>query len=501
MMAERSTSGLPMLSMLLEGVLDKKLVADIPVSGIRLDSRQVQPGDLFIAVNGTNTSGSEFIDDAIRHGAAAILVDTSAKPVASGVIPLYRVNNLQSIIGLIASRYYGHPSEDLYVTGITGTNGKTSVAWYLGQTLSGASNVPVGSIGTLGYGEFGKLVPANNTTPDAVTVQELLNRFRARRVRDVVMEVSSHALEQGRINNLLFRTAVFTNLTRDHLDYHGDMSAYAAAKKKLFMSAGLENAIINVDDEFGSQLINEFSGTLNIISYGLADNTARPRPDVEAILKEQTLASLVLDVSTPWGTGELLANLSGRFNAYNLMATLVVLCLRGIPFTTVLESLSTLRGVPGRMEYFRNKTSPAIFVDYAHTPDALQQALVSLRDQCKGKLICVFGCGGNRDQGKRPQMGHVAETWADRIILTNDNPRSESPEAIIHDIQSGMSGMVPVEIMTDRALAIQAAISNASSEDIVLLAGKGHETYQEIGTTRSPFSDRQMVRNLLGVME
>jgi len=314
------------------------------------------------------------------------------------------------------------------------------------------------------------------------------------------MEVSSHALDQGRVNNVLFNTAVFTNLSRDHLDYHGDMSRYADAKRKLFMAAGLEHAVINTDDPFGIELFNEFRAQLNVVSYGLDNHNSRtqgPRPSVEATITRQDINSLILDIRSPWGGGQLCARLTGKFNVYNLLATLTVLCLHGISLEVALQRLSAVTGVPGRMEYFGAAGQPAIFVDYAHTPDALQQALISLRNQCAGKLICVFGCGGDRDQGKRPQMGRIAESHADRIMLTTDNPRSESPEKIMAEILAGMTGRVPVEQQADRVLAISSAIASSESQDIVLIAGKGHETYQEIMGKKLPFSDRQLVRNLL----
>jgi len=501
MMANHSTLSMPTLGFLLEGMVDIPLTTDLPVSALRIDSRLVQPGDLFIALEGLHTSGTRFVQQAQTRGAAAILVDTKSGLDAAVAIPVCRVPELQSRLGLIASRFFGDPSRELSITGITGTNGKTSIAYYLAQAFSDGGKQSVGSIGTLGYGEFGSLVAAANTTPDAITLQQLLYQFRSGNIRDVVMEVSSHALDQGRVNNVLFNTAVFSNLSRDHLDYHGDMSGYAAAKRKLFMTAGLEHAVINADDPFGTELLNELAGQLDVVSYGLDDHKLRaqvPRPTVEATITRQDINSLILDIRSPWGSGQLYARLAGKFNSYNLLASLAVLCLHKIPFEVALHRLSAVVGVPGRMEFFGAAGKPAIFVDYAHTPDALQQALMSLRNQCAGKLVCVFGCGGDRDQGKRPQMGNIAERHADRIILTSDNPRSEAPEKIMADILAGMTGRVPVELQADRVLAIRSAIASSDSKDIVLIAGKGHETYQEIMGKKLPFSDRQLVRNLLG---
>jgi len=501
MMTRHNMPALPTLSHLLEGIVNVSPSVDMHIAAINLDSRKVQSASLFLAIEGLHVSGSRYIHDAITRGAIAILVDASSGFNGTLVsVPVFQVRDLQKKVGLIASRFYGDPSTDLFVTGITGTNGKTSIAYYLAQAFSDNGSQAVGSIGTLGYGEFGNLVATDNTTPDAITIQEQMSRFCIRKIHDVVMEVSSHALEQCRVNNVLFNTAVFSNLSRDHLDYHHDMASYGEAKKKLFTMPGLRHAVINQDDHFGASLIKELDRRLELVSYGLVDNLrreSRPRALLEAVIVRQEINSLQLQINSPWGRGELISRLSGRFNAYNLLAALAVLCLRDVPLDTALEKLSTVRGVPGRMEYFGTAESARIFVDYSHTPDALQQALKSLREKCTGKLVCVFGCGGDRDKGKRPEMGKVAESCADSVILTSDNPRSESPENIINDILAGMTGLVPVVIQIDRATAIRDAINSAGNQDVVLIAGKGHETYQEIMSRKLPFSDRQLVRNLL----
>ena len=500
-MAKRRLTVMPTLGFLTEGLFNAGVCADLPISAIRIDSRRVEPGDLFIAQDGHHTSGTNFINHAIQRGAVAVLAEagTGIHP-ASVPVPVYPVTDLRSKTGQIAARFYGDPSRDMNIVGITGTNGKTSVAYYLAQALSENNAQPVGIIGTLGHGVLDNLTPAANTTPDVITINQLLSGFLSRGIHDAVMEVSSHALEQERVNNICFTSAVFTNLSRDHLDYHADMSVYGRAKKRLFAAKGLKNAVINTDDLFGQELAGELENHLNVISYGIQDEHFRgnkPKASVTASIKHQGIDSLVLDISSPWGRADLQARLSGRFNAYNLLAALVVLCLRGLSFDTALDSLSRVRTVPGRMEFFGNKATAKIFVDYSHTPDALQQALQSLRELCQGKLICVFGCGGDRDRGKRPEMGKIAEQYADRVILTSDNPRNEPSDQIIRDISAGMQGTVPVEIQADRALAIRSAIASSTPQDVVLIAGKGHETYQEIGSKRLPFSDRQLVRNIL----
>jgi UDP-N-acetylmuramoyl-L-alanyl-D-glutamate--2,6-diaminopimelate ligase len=500
MMAIHEKSAMPSLITLLDGIADIPAGADRPIAGIELDSRRIRPGDLFFALEGSRTSGARFIHDAISNGAAAILVDSKINLEPTFLpVPICRVTDLHSKTGMIASRFFAHPSHHVRVTGITGTNGKTSIAWYLGQTLVADSSSTVGVIGTLGYGVFGTLTASPNTTPDAVTVQRILDKLRNSHVREVAMEVSSHALDQGRVNGVLFDTAVFTNLSRDHLDYHKDMAAYANAKKKLFMSEGLQHAVINADDAFGARLIAEFAGRVNTTAYSLCDagDDKVPAATVQGILKSHSLNALQLDIKSPWGSGELHARLTGKFNAWNLLASLSVLCLHGIPFEQAIERLSRVQGVPGRMEYFGNANSPAIIVDYSHTPDALEKALGSLRGYCRGKLVCVFGCGGDRDRGKRAQMGHIAEAGSDRVILTSDNPRSEQPTDIINNIKEGMRNSVPVEVYPDREQAIRTAISTSSRDDVILIAGKGHETWQEVMGDKLPFSDRDMVRALV----
>lgn len=492
----KSMDNNPALGYLLEGLADAGAYAAVPVAGIRIDSRRVQPGDLFIALQGRHTSGANFIDEAARRGAIAIL--GSGLQQDSIPIPVFNVSDLRFATGLIASRFFGEPSRHMNIVGITGTNGKTSVAYYLAQSLT-ANDRLVGVIGTLGYGVINNLKPAANTTPDVVTINELLAGFLSAGIFDAVMEVSSHALDQGRVSHVQFATAVFTNLSRDHLDYHTDLRAYGLAKKRLFSSPGLKAAVINTDDDLGRELAQELTGRLQLVSYGIVDrlNASGKNPAVTAVIKEQGLNNLLLDVRSPWGQGELRAGLAGRFNAYNLLATLSVLCLHGLSFDAAVAALSRVRAVPGRMEYFGGKGTARIFVDYAHTPDALQQVLRTLRSLCTGRLICVFGCGGDRDRGKRPEMGRIAEQYADQVIVTSDNPRTEPPEKIIEDILAGMDKKIPIEIQPDRALAIQSVVLAAEPSDVVLIAGKGHETYQEIGTQRLPFSDRQLVRNLL----
>ncbi len=504
MMVDRDQAAGMSLRDLLQGLVDELPAAGITVGGISLDSRSINPGDLFIALRGYRCDGREFIDQAIERGAAAVLVESDAsRPLDTEqtASPVISIRELRAKTGIIAARFHHHPSRALQVIGITGTNGKTSVCHFLTQVLDAVEAGSAGCIGTLGHGVWPDLQNAANTTPDAVTLQGLLNDFSRRSVRRAVMEVSSHALEQGRVNGTDFDIAVFTNISHDHLDFHGDMERYVAAKQKLFQSEGLRHAVINVDDPFGAELYRELSRRMHVTGYGLAttagDGDGPGSPEVSATLIDQDTGGLTLHIRSPWGEGELRANLVGRFNAYNLIAALSVLCLLDIPLDTVLAKLAGVHAVPGRMEVFGNDRSPGIVVDYAHTPDALEQALSRLRELCRGELVCVFGCGGDRDTAKRPLMGRVAERYADRVVITSDNPRNEMPEKIIDEIAAGMQGDVETIVDSDRASAIRYAIESCGPEDVVLIAGKGHETWQEVSGRRYPFSDRQLVRNLL----
>lgn len=502
MMVERNPGNGIGLHDLLEGLTGELPATDVAISGLCLDSRRVAAGDLFIALRGQRRDGREFIDEAVARGASAILVESdSSRPVDETETILISIRDLRSRTGLIASRFFGHPSRAMQVVGITGTNGKTSVCHFISQSLNGIEPGTVGCIGTLGYGIYPELDTASHTTPDAVALQSRLSDFRAAGARHTVMEVSSHALEQGRVNGTEFDIAVFTNISHEHLDYHGNMEAYAAAKQRLFHSKGLQQAVINVDDEYGRRLFDELSGRVPVYGYGLLTDTdggsGDIRRNVAAAIIEHDGNGMTLAIHSPWGEGRLHSGLVGEFNAYNLLAALSVLCASGIGFEPALRQLARLRPVPGRMEIFGHESGPAIIVDYAHTPDALEQALVQARKLGGGRLVCVFGCGGDRDTAKRPLMGRVAEEHADRIILTSDNPRCELPEKIIDEIAAGMAGRVDTTIYVDRTAAIRYAIETAGHDDVILIAGKGHETWQEIDGRRYPFSDRQLIRNIL----
>lgn len=483
---------------LLEGVVAVPPGLDPEVGGLAVDSRRVRPGDVFFAAPGMSADGRTFIREAVARGAAAVVYEAADgfRPGALGAdVPLLGVAGLRARLGTIADRFYGSPSRRLTVIGVTGTNGKTTCSQILAQALDnnaqGARRCAV--IGTLGYGFPGALDPSLHTTPDGITLHRLFAEFLAQGAAYVSMEVSSHALDQGRVNAVAFDVAVFTNLTREHLDYHGDMETYGNVKAALFVFPGLKYAVINADDAFGRTLIERVRGRLAVLSYGLAGG------EVRALALHPQPEGLVLQVATPLGKAEIASALLGRFNAYNLLAALATLLALGMDLAEAVTRLGQVRPVTGRAERFGGGRHPLVIVDYAHTPDALAQVLQALRAHARGRLWCVFGCGGERDRGKRPEMGRIAETLADEVILTDDNPRREDPERIIADILAGMH--TAPRVLRDRRAAIAHAITSAAPGDVVLVAGKGHEDYQQLGEERRPYSDRDTVRELLGETE
>ena len=490
----KSQTGIP-LQTLLEGIAGAPVDADISVQGISADSRAVRPGDLFLACPGTRTRGSLFVRAAVQAGAAAIVVDEALLSDLDRrrhtVIP---VPALRDKLGLVAARFYGEPTKRMGVTGVTGTNGKTSVSWWAAKVHSRLTGRPAGLVGTLGSGCFPRLQSGVNTTPGAIDVQRLCAGFLDAGACAAFMEVSSHALDQGRVNGVEFDTALFTNLSRDHLDYHRDLDEYFATKKKLFAFESLSSAVVNIDDAYGRALLQQLPPDLEKISYGLAGSAHAP------LVKATPAApgpELVLDIESPWGRGRVRPGVAGKFNAGNILAVISLLCSAGFPLGRVLEELEDIGPAPGRMESFTRPDGARVVVDYAHTPAALEQALASLGEDCPGRLICVFGCGGDRDREKRPLMGEVAKRLATDVILTDDNPRSEDGDGIIAAILSGMKDAAAVTVERNRSRAIELALEQARPGDVALIAGKGHETAQEVAGRRYPFSDRQQVRAFL----
>jgi UDP-N-acetylmuramoyl-L-alanyl-D-glutamate--2,6-diaminopimelate ligase len=474
---------------------------DITVNDVTQDSRAAGPGSAFLAVRGTQEHGLAYAPQAVANGARAVLWEPAPVAVVPDLpsdIVVAPVVHLREHASAIADRFFGAPSADLSVAGVTGTNGKTTCAYLLAQALEGVGR-PAAYMGTIGIGRPGALAASALTTGDAVTVQRSLARLRADGAANVAMEVSSHALDQSRVAAVRFRTAVFTNLTRDHLDYHGTMDSYGAAKARLFTREDLESRIINVDDAFGRQLAIDprGRGRLVVTCRGHQSRVRNSNGFVRAMHVNLSTRGIELEFDSSWGTGGVTCPLVGDFNVDNLLAVIAVLLDWEVPMDEVLRAIARVHAAPGRMETFGGENSPLAVVDYAHTPDALQKALGAARAHCSGRLRVVFGCGGDRDAGKRPLMGAIAAELADDIIITDDNPRTESPEAIAAGIGAGIPAGRRFRVELDRERAIRAAVGEASDIDVVLVAGKGHEDYQSYGRERRPFRDQKIVRAAL----
>ncbi|MEP7062717.1 MAG: UDP-N-acetylmuramoyl-L-alanyl-D-glutamate--2,6-diaminopimelate ligase [Betaproteobacteria bacterium] len=464
---------------------------------ITADSRQVLPGCAFAAYRGRRVDGRDHIGEAVARGASAVLWDDGEhfawKPewqVANAPVP-----QLQAKLGEISSFVLGDPSQAMWVVGVTGTNGKTSCAQWIAAALD-APGKRCAVIGTLGNGFPGALQPSPNTTPDAAALQAELARLHRAGATSVVLEVSSHGLDQGRVNGVAFDVALFTNLTRDHLDYHATMAAYGNAKARLFAWPGLRMSVVNIDDAFGQHLADAIRARgAPLMTYG------RISGDVRATAVAMNDQGITLDVETPQGGGRLHAPVIGDFNVHNLLGTLAALLASDLPLVEALRALGNIHAPPGRMQRLGGQGKPIAVIDYAHTPDALEKALLALRTVVAegGELTCVFGCGGDRDPGKRATMGEIAARLADRIVITNDNPRSEDPQAIANAIAKGVrdAGNPRWTVELDRATAIHDAVAAADLGDVVLIAGKGHETYQEIRGVRTPFVDADVANEAL----
>jgi len=486
--------------------IEQLAVLNVTVSRLVTDSRAMQRGDTFVAYPGEKTDGRQFIAQAIAQGANAVIYEKYLAGQSGETnhfvwdeawqVPHLAVADLRHKAGWLADAVYGAPSEKLLVVGITGTNGKTSTSHWIAHALSEAGK-KCALIGTPGNGFIDALQASANTTPDAVRIHGLLAEYLNDGAQAIAMEVSSHALAQGRVNGVNFDVAMLTNLSRDHLDYHGDMQSYADAKRKLFDWQQLKFVVLNLDDAYGADLAEQLRDRdFEVIGYGLSDAGLQlaERLGLRMVygnLKEMTGHGLKLDIHSSWGAAELHSGLVGRFNASNMLGALAVLLVSGVAMSDAAQSLSKVQPVAGRMQRLGSEHQPTVIVDYAHTPDALEKVLQALREvsaETGGRLICVFGCGGDRDRGKRAMMGVVAEKFSDLCIVTSDNPRSEDPQKIIAEIVSGMSGDNH-EVMIERAEAIKSAISRAKQNDTVLIAGKGHEDYQEIGGVKHQFSD------------
>lgn len=510
MMSAPSRSRVHSLPQLLDGLVEVDRLPAVHPTGLALDSRRVTPGDIFFAMAGTRSSGMHYVRDALAHGAVAVVLSSPPDDLLRNAarernVPLIEDPQLSQHLGEIASRFYGHPSRDLSVIGVTGTDGKTSVTHFIAQAVARSDARPAqrgALIGTLGNGLYGALQPATHTTPDAISLQAIFDRLRDQGASHVAMEVSSHGLQQERVGGVAFNLAVLTNLGRDHLDYHGDVAAYKAAKRRLFAMPGLEGAVLNAQEAFGRELLSDFASRYPVALYGLAAEGRVMHPlAADWVAGEQPCwldDGFRMDVVTPDGRMPVQCRLLGQFNALNVLATIAVLRRLGFDADAIAKRIAGLHSVPGRMQLMTRPGRAKVVIDYAHTPQALAVALDSVRRHTGGRLWCVFGCGGDRDRGKRPQMGRIAEQHADRTILTDDNPRHEDPKQIVADIQSGWQKPPVARVVHDRAHAIGVALDAAGPDDIVLIAGKGHETAQQIGDDARPFNDAQVVRRWWG---
>ena len=460
-------------------------------SALRTDSRQLAAGDAFIAWPGAAVDGRSFVPKALASGAVACLVEQSGASAFTLDGPhVASYAGLKADAGLIAAQFYGQPSQALPVVAVTGTNGKTSTAWWLAQALSAlpaAQALPCGVIGTLGVGQPPHVQSTGLTTPDPVRVQQTLRQFADQGLRACAMEASSIGIEEQRMAGTQIRVAVFTNFTQDHLDYHGSMAAYWVSKRKLFAWPGLDHAVVNIDDAQGAVLADELAGTLDLWTVS-SQQPAR----LQAQQLRHTAGGMAFDVVEGDLSCPLQAGIIGNYNVSNLLGVIAAMRCLGVPLAAAVAACSTLLPVPGRMECVGGQGAPLVAIDYAHTPDALAQALQALRPMAQarsGHLWAVFGCGGDRDASKRPVMGAIAAQHADRVVVTSDNPRSERPEAIVAQILLGLVDNKGVDVEVDRALAIRNTVMQATANDVILLAGKGHEETQDIAGVKHPFSD------------
>lgn len=477
---------------------------DVEITDLTLDSRAVRPGAAFAALPGTRTHGIAFADQAVKAGARVILwepVEGLTPPRVPNDVELVAVPQLTRWLGAIADWFFDAPSAAIRVVGVTGTNGKTTTAHVIAAALQ-RLNVSSAYAGTLGYGRVDALHSGSLTTPDCITLHRQMAELRDEGVRCLGMEVSSHALEQSRVNGVRFDTAVFTNLTRDHLDYHGTLEAYGEAKARLFLRPSLRTSIINVDDAFGRELATRVAHTCLVVFSRSGEIASDPRwrsseGEAKQLFARNVSAGphgLEIAVDGSWGAASLRSRFVGDFNVENLLAVLATLLTSGVSMQQAIDALENCTAPPGRMETLTAPGRPLAIVDYAHTPDALEKALLAVRKHRSGKLVCVFGCGGDRDPGKRPLMGAIAERLADRVVVTDDNPRTEDGDAIVADILKGLAHPELATVERDRAAAIARAIAESGAGDVVLIAGKGHEDYQIVGAERRSFSDREQAQ-------
>lgn len=472
---------------------DRTRGKEISITGLALDSRKVVEGNLFVALSGTKEHGLNYAQQALANGAIAIIYDTNNAaqfPLAQtdASQSFFAIKDLNKLIGFIASRFYNNPSQAMNVIGITGTNGKTSCSQFLSQLLP-----QCGIIGTLGWGTFGQLEKTTNTTPDAIALQSILADMKKQGKQAIAMEVSSHGIDQGRINGITFKGAVVTNISRDHLDYHGNMETYLQTKLQLLKKTGLSFVVVNLDNAYQNEVINAVPKDIPIWGFSCSNNNIITGETVNGSILGYHSTGIKIEINWRKQSRSVIVPLYGDFNIENILTVTTILMAMGKDFSESIEKLAYIKPVKGRMESFGGSNSlPLVFVDYAHTPDALNRVLSSVRKHCNKNLWVVFGCGGNRDIGKRPLMREAAEYWADHIIITDDNPRFENGLTIINDILAGCKS-TNIEIIQNRQEAIMDVIARATEQDCIVIAGKGHENYQEINGQYIPFHDQLVV--------
>ena len=483
-----------MQKMLTQLLPELSLPIDIPITGITDDSRKVQKGDLFLAVTGADFDGKNYISEVANKFAAAVVCDSKVENKVDYNVPIFEANDLSSRRGQIAGLFYDCPSASMTMIGVTGTNGKTSCSQFIATALDFLGK-PSGVVGTMGYGTGDRVKNPGLTTPDAISLQEILAELRDQGAKVVSFEASSHGIVQDRLGGIDVDIAVLTNVTRDHLDYHESFDGYKRAKQKLFEIPGLKAAVINLDDSFSEQLIGKIDASVELLTYSLTNSQA----SVFCRNLAFTSHGFNSEVATPWGNVQLTSCLLGDFNVSNLLAVVAVLGLQGYSQDEISRASAALTNVKGRMDLMPGGDCANVVIDYAHTPDALEKAIKAVRLHSDSDIWCVMGCGGNRDKGKRPEMGEIATRLADHTIITDDNPRDESSEVIIDDILKGAHKDASIRVLADRAEAIEYALTYAKSDDVILIAGKGHEDYQEVNGKRISFSDYVEVEKYLGV--
>jgi UDP-N-acetylmuramoyl-L-alanyl-D-glutamate--2,6-diaminopimelate ligase len=475
------------LTQLLNGIQTLEISGDTSceIAGIAYDSRRAKPGFLFVALHGEKADGAAYIEDAIQRGAVAVVSQTPCG--LGGHFTCVQVADARLALARLAANFFGHPSSRFCTVGITGTNGKTTVSFMLRAIFKAAGRKP-GLLGTVRYEIGDRVIPASRTTPESLDLQDMFAQMDRAGCDSAVMEVSSHALAQHRVEGVLYDAAVFTNLTQDHLDYHGTLEEYFLAKSRLFNQVR-RFAVVNGDDEWGRRLLEEKKFPAGWVSYGFNAGA-----DVRGLDPVTDVNGSRMRVESPWGNVDICLQIAGRFNLYNALAAFATASALGIPADVSVKALAEMPCVPGRLEAVPNSRNKRVYVDYAHTDDALRNVLETLREITAGRLVVVFGCGGNRDKGKRPLMGKVAARLADYAVITNDNPRNEVPEKIAAEIAAGFDSERKYEIVLDRKAAILRGLELIGKKDVLLIAGKGHENYQEFSGAVFPFDDRDAVR-------